>query len=261
MACSATAHAKASWPAAATSSMPRHHHRRCWLRWPTRTTVTRLSPAAPSASARSARSAPCSPPVSYPPQLAAPALSFGPTRHDTADQPPSKSGSSALDRAAGVLVSRPSWTMVAAARIVAIRRFATAGIRPPSPMSTATLPDTASPTRLRSALGDRTQAIPIVRGGDPRLSSMRFFALSAAHPAARKVRVAPRIAQRTLSIARHDCTQQTGSPWRSRNRLGLARVKMLGIPSVFPFLTVQFYVAGPSDPIRRSPGCRRAGTG
>jgi len=201
--CSATAHAKASWPAAATSSMPRHHHRRCWPRSPTRTTVTKLSPAALSASARSARSAPCSASVSYPPQLAARVRSSGPTRHDTADQPPSKFAFSALDRAAGVLVSRPSWTVVAAARIVAIRRFATAGTRPPSPMPAATLPDTASSTRLRSALGDRTQAIPIVCGGDPRLSSMRFFALSPAHPAVRKVRVAPGIAQRTLSIERY----------------------------------------------------------
>jgi hypothetical protein len=78
---------------------------------------------------------------------------------------------------------------------------------------------------------------------------MRFFALSPAHPAARKVRVAPGVAQRTLSIERYPLHAMIArNKRRSRNRIGLARLKMLGMPSVFPFLTVQFYVAGPSDP-------------
>jgi hypothetical protein len=52
-----------------------------------------------------------------------------------------------------------------------------------------------------------------------------------------------------MQIACHDCTQQTGSPYQSQNMFDSLQVEIAGIQAVFRFLTVQFYVAGPSDPL------------
>jgi len=114
----------------------------------------------------------------------------------------------------GLCLSCPEGGVTATA-ISATPRSDTASAEPIAPIRAATWSNIASPPGQRSAPGGGIQAIPIDRGGGPRLSSTRFFPQSPAHRARRNVRVVPGIAERTLSIARKVIPSMTRTASRS----------------------------------------------